>query len=376
VLTTILEAAVIVIVVIFLFLGNPRATVIPVVTIPLSLIGVLFLLQALGYSINLLTLLALVMAIGLVVDDAIVVVENISRHIEEGMGRRAAAILGAREIALPVIAMTITLAAVYAPIGFVGGLTGQLFREFAFTLAAAVVISGVVALTLSPMMCSRLLLRRENEGRLALFLEARLRNLGRAYAAALKGALAMRPALLALTVMIIATCGVLYVSTQKELAPTEDQGFLFTVNQAPEWTNVDYLETYTLEQYKFFAALPEFDGSFLVNGAAGPSGGFAGLILKDREDRARGDQDVIAELQPKLASLSGIRSLMFMVPTLPGSSGGPPVQFVVQTLDDPRVLYEALLELKARADASGLFIFTNTDLAFEKPQINVKIDRT
>src|SRR6185503_14183199 len=226
---TLLEAALIVIVVIFLFLGNLRSTLIPIVTIPLSLVGVMFALLALGYSINLLTLLALVLAIGLVVDDAIVVVENIYRHIEEGMQPREAALTGAREIAVPVISMTITLAAVYAPIGFVSGLTGALFREFAFTLAGAVVVSGIIALTLSPMMASKLLKHDQSNGRFVRFLDRTFEGLKQRYQCRLNRTLNYRPVTLLILVGVIAAVGIMYVAAQKELAPEEDQGILFNI---------------------------------------------------------------------------------------------------------------------------------------------------
>ena len=231
---TLLEAALIVIVVIFLFLGNLRSTLIPIVTIPLSLIGVMFALLALGYSINLLTLLALVLAIGLVVDDAIVVVENIHRHIEEGMQPFDAALKGAREIAVPVISMTITLAAVYAPIGFVSGLTGALFREFAFTLAGAVVVSGVIALTLSPMMASKLLRGDQSSGRFVRFLDRTFDNLRQRYARRLNRTLEYRPVTLLILAGVIAAVGMMYAAAQKELAPEEDQGILFNIVKTPQ----------------------------------------------------------------------------------------------------------------------------------------------
>src|SRR5262245_36886450 len=244
---TLLEAAAIVVLVIFLFLGNLRSTLIPIVTIPLSLVGVMFALLALGYSINLLTLLALVLAIGLVVDDAIVVVENIYRHIEEGMQPKQAALAGAREIAVPVISMTITLAAVYAPIGFVSGLTGALFREFAFTLAGAVIVSGIIALTLSPMMASKLLKQQQHTGGFGRLLDAFFAGLRRRYDRRLNRTLDRRPVtLLTLTAVMLAT-GILYLTIQKELAPEEDQGLLFSMVQVPVTANLDYLEQATAQ---------------------------------------------------------------------------------------------------------------------------------
>ncbi|MEI9900842.1 MAG: efflux RND transporter permease subunit [Hyphomicrobium sp.] len=230
---TLVEAAVIVIVVIFLFLGSLRSTLIPIVTIPLSLIGVMFALLALGYSLNLLTLLALVLAIGLVVDDAIVVVENIHRHIEEGLSPFDASIVGAREIAVPVISMTITLAAVYAPIGFVSGLTGSLFREFAFTLAGAVIVSGIIALTLTPMMCSKLLSAELSSGRFVKFLDRTFERLKHRYQRRLTRTLNYRPVTLLVVVGVILATGLMYATAQKELAPEEDQGILFNLVKTP-----------------------------------------------------------------------------------------------------------------------------------------------
>ncbi len=233
------------VVVIFLFLGNLRSTLIPIVTIPLSLIGVMFFLLAMGYSINLLTLLAFVLAIGLVVDDAIVVVENIYRHIEEGLSPYDASIKGAREIAGPVVSMTITLAAVYAPIGFVSGLTGALFREFAFTLAGSVVVSGVIALTLSPMMCSRLLSAEQGAGRFVLFLDRMFDRLRRRYERRLHRTLNFRALTMLLLFGTVALTGIFYVSTPRELAPDEDQGALFTLVKTPQYANLDYMERQT-----------------------------------------------------------------------------------------------------------------------------------
>ena len=246
---TLAEAAAIVIVVIFLFLGNLRSTFIPIVTIPLSLIGVMIALMALGYSINLLTLLALVLGIGLVVDDAIVVVENIHRHIEEGMTPFDAAIRGAHEIALPIIAMTITLAAVYAPIGFVSGVTGVLFREFAFTLAGAVIVSGFIALTLSPMMCSKLLSKQKNETWFARKLDGAFLSLRRAYKRRLHSSLNFRALTMLILVGVLALTAVMYVTTPRELAPEEDQGILLSLIKTPQIGNLDYTEQATQRLY-------------------------------------------------------------------------------------------------------------------------------
>jgi hydrophobe/amphiphile efflux-1 (HAE1) family protein len=372
---TLLEAAGIVIVVIFLFLGNLRATLIPIVTIPLSLVGVMFALLALGYSINLLTLLALVLAIGLVVDDAIVVVENIHRHIEEGMQPFQAALTGAREIAVPVISMTITLAAVYAPIGFVSGLTGALFREFAFTLAGAVVVSGVIALTLSPMMASRLLKHEQSSGRFVRFLDRAFDSLRRRYERRLHRTLNFRPVTLLILFGVIAATGIMYVTTQKELAPEEDQGILFNIVKSPQSANLDYLEAATMQMHKVFETVPEKEHVFIINGMGNNvHQAIAGILFKPWEERKRTQKEILQELQPKVAGIAGAQVISFALPSLPGSTGGPPVQFVITTTADYPQLAQVLSEIQAEAQKSGLFIFTDSDLKFETPQIELKID--
>ncbi|MCP1336363.1 MexW/MexI family multidrug efflux RND transporter permease subunit [Futiania mangrovi] len=374
VVKTLAEAALIVIVVIFLFLGNLRSTVIPIVTIPLSLVGVMIMLLALGYSINLLTLLALVLAIGLVVDDAIVVVENIHRHIEEGKTPIDAALIGAREIAGPVIAMTITLAAVYAPIGFVSGLTGALFREFAFTLAGSVIVSGVIALTLSPMMCSRLLTSKTSDGRFVRFLDRMFEALRRAYERRLHRTLNFRAMTMLVLAGVLALTGLLYVTTPSELAPEEDQGILFTLVETPQYANLDYLEQQTDALYKVFREIPETSNVFVLNGSAGVHQAFAGMLLKPWGERERSQKEVLSELQPKLATVPGASVLAFSPPALPGSSGGPPVQFVITTTAGYDQLARVLDDLKQAAQESGLFIFFDGDLQFDTPQIRVEID--
>ncbi len=242
VMHTIVEAAIIVIIVIFLFLGSIRSVLIPIVTIPLSLVGVCTLMLVLGYSINLLTLLAFVLAIGLVVDDAIVVVENVHRHIEEGKSPFEAALIGAREIATPVIAMTITLAAVYAPIGFMGGLTGALFKEFAFTLASAVIISGIVALTLSPMMCSKILSKEVNESKFVRYLDDLFNNLKEKYQRTLHSLLETRSLVLIFVAVVLVMLPYLYTHTAAETAPEEDQGFFFVMSTVPQIATLNYTE--------------------------------------------------------------------------------------------------------------------------------------
>ena len=371
---TLVEAAIIVVVVIFLFLGNLRSTLIPIVTIPLSLVGVMIMLLALGYSINLLTLLAFVLAIGLVVDDAIVVVENIYRHIEEGLTPHDAAIKGAREIAGPVVSMTITLAAVYAPIGFVSGLTGALFREFAFTLAGSVVVSGLVALTLSPMMCSRLLGAQQGQGRFVRFLDRMFERLRVRYERRLHRTLNFRALTVLVLIGTVVLTGVFYLTTPRELAPDEDQGALFSLVKTPKYANLDYMERSTSELNKVFDSIPEKDHVFAINGSGGVNAGFAGLIFKPWDERKRNQKDVLGELSPKLATLPGAQVIAFSPPPLPGSTGGPPLQFVVRTTGDYKQLADIVDQLQAEARKSGLFIFTDTDLKFDTPQLELKID--
>ncbi len=369
------EAAIVVILVIFLFLGSFRATIIPIVTIPLSLVGVMIILLALGYSINLLTLLALVLAIGLVVDDAIVVVENNNRHIEEGMTPHDAALQGAREITGPVVSMTITLACVYAPIGFVTGLTGALFREFAFTLAGAVVVSGVIALTLSPMMCALLLKRADPKaGGFPALLDRIFDGLRRAYQSRLHKTLNFRALTVLILFGVLVLTAVMFMSTPQELAPEEDQGAIFTLIKSPQYANLDYLEKATAQVQAAADKIPEKDHVFLINGSAGVHQGFGGLILKNWADRKRNQKEIITDLQPKLSAVTGAQIIAFSPPALPGSTGGPPIQFVVRSIGDYKEIAEVMAKIEAAARQSGLFIFTDSDLKFDLPQIELKID--
>ncbi|MGE0211609.1 MAG: efflux RND transporter permease subunit [Parvibaculaceae bacterium] len=372
---TLAEAAIIVVIVIFLFLGNVRSTLIPVIAMPLSLVGVAIFLLALGYSINLLTLLAFVLAIGLVVDDAIVVVENIHRHIEDGMPPFDAALKGAREIAGPVITMTLTLVAVYAPIGFTSGLTGALFREFAFTLAGAVCVSGVVALTLSPMLSSKIFKQHAEEGRFSRFIERIFGAVRGFYSRRLEGAMRQRPVFAFMLILIVATSGVLYGAVNKELAPSEDQGVLFSFVNAPEHTNLDYLTSYTQRITDIFMEVPERQNVFTINGMGSTHQAFVGLILKPWGERGRSDQQVIAELQGKLSGVPGVKTFATAPPAIPIGAGEMPVEFVITYPGDYRQVSDVLQKLDEEAKKSGLFIFTNTDLRFETPQVELIIDK-
>lgn len=311
VMETIIEAAVIVIIVIFLFLGSVRSVLIPVVTIPLSLVGVCTLMLILGYSINLLTLLAFVLAIGLVVDDAIVVVENVHRHLEEGKTPFESAIIGAREIATPVIAMTITLAAVYAPIGFMSGLTGALFKEFAFTLASAVIISGVIALTLSPMMCSKILSEEATSGKFAIFLDEFFNKLKRVYQNALHSLLDTREMMLLLAGVVILMLPYLYSNTAAETAPDEDQGFFFVMATAPQYATLDYIEAYTKPFDAIYKSFPETENYFTVN----MSQPISGMVLKPWDQRKKSQFALKQPLQNKLSKIAGLNA--FAIVPLP-----------------------------------------------------------
>jgi multidrug efflux pump len=339
------------------------------------MIGVMFFMQMMGYSMNLLTLLAMVLAIGLVVDDAIVVVENIHRHIEEGKTPFDAALEGAREIAMPVVSMTITLAAVYAPIGFLTGLTGALFKEFALTLAGAVVISGVVALTLSPMMCAFLLRHEENPSGLAHRLDRVFEGLKRRYQNMLHGTLNTRPVVLVFAVIVLCLIPVFLKFTKSELAPDEDQGIIFMMASAPQPTNLDYLSTYTDEFITIFKEFPEYYSSFQINGYNGVQAGIGGFLLKPWNERSRTQMEILPEVQSKLESIPGLQIFGFNLPSLPGTGEGLPFEFVVNTANDYELLLQVAERIEKRAMESGKFAFVDLDLAFDKPEVVVDIDR-
>ena len=376
VLRTIVESAGVVILVIFLFLGSWRAVLIPIVTIPLSLIGVCSFMLFLGYSLNLLTLLAMVLAIGLVVDDAIVVVENVFRHIEEGLTPFDAAILGVREISLPIIAMTITLAAVYAPIGFMGGITGALFTEFAFTLASAVIISGIVALSLSPMMCSKILKKEASEHSFVHFLDKAFGALKNRYQSMLTGALNARPVTLVFVATVLVSLVFLYQNTPKETAPEEDEGFFFVVSNGPHYATRNYVEAYTEAFNDIFRSFSEMKSYFVVNGEGTSSSVIAGMILKPWDERSTKQKELAGPLQGKFDKIAGLETYAITPPALPGGGQGPPIQFVIKTTNDFQTLYTLSQKMLEKAKASGLFMFINNSLAFDKPQITLEINRS
>ncbi len=372
VIQTLIEASIIVVLVILLFLGSLRVVAIPIVAIPLSLISVLFLIWLMGFSINLLTLLAMVIAIGLVVDDAIVVVENVHRHIEDGEQPLQAALIGAREVAFPVIAMTLTLVAVYLPIGFLGGLTGVLFSEFALTLAGAVVVSGIVALVLSPMMCAYLLKDHDHQGTVANWLDARFDALHNRYERWLGHCLDNRGAVMLFAVVIFASLPVLYQLTQKELAPEEDSGNIFAVATPPDYGNLEYT-TYFLDQMvAAWKTVPEVTHSWQVNE---PTSVFGGLELKPWSQRERTLEEVRQEIQQKYDGISGLQVFTFAAGGLPGASSGLPVQFVISSNVSYAELDRVGEEVLSKARQSGVFAFVNKDLRYSRPEIGVSIDR-
>jgi multidrug efflux pump len=303
------------------------------------------------------------------------VVENIHRHIEEGKTPLDAAIEGAREIAMPVVSMTITLAAVYAPIGFLTGLTGALFKEFALTLAGAVVISGIVALTLSPMMCALLLRHDENPSGLAHRLDMIFEGLKRRYQSVLHGTLNTRPVVLVFAVIVLCLIPVLLKFTKSELAPDEDQGVIFMMANAPQPANLDYLNAYTDEFVAIFKKFPEYYSSFQINGFNGVQSGIGGFLLKPWNERDRTQMQILPEVQGKLESIPGLQIFGFNLPSLPGTGEGLPFQFVINSANTYESLLQVTDRVKKRAMESGKFAFVDVDMAFDKPEVVVDIDR-
>ncbi len=375
VLTTLLEATLIVMLVIFCFLGAFRTMAIPMLTIPLSLIGAGSIMLALGFSINILTLLAMVLAIGLVVDDAIIVVENIYRHIEAGESPREAALAGAREIAAPVISMTITLAAVFAPIGLMGGLTGALFTEFAFTLAGTVIISGVIALTLSPMLCSRILSHDLATKPLVKKVDRTFEIIKNFYQRRLHSTLQYRPVVFVFALIIVVSIFFLFSTTQKELAPKEDLSAIWVMAQAPNYANLDYLEKYTDQLTKVYDSFPETQDSFLINGAENINMAISGMILKPWNERSKTAAEVQPLVQKKLNSIAGLRLFAVLPPALPGTGGGPPIKFVLTTTAGYKTINQAAEKIAHAAQTSGIFEYAAADLKFNRPQLEINVNR-
>ncbi|MDS4029341.1 MAG: efflux RND transporter permease subunit [Candidatus Contendobacter sp.] len=372
VVKTLAETLLIVVIIIFLFLGSLRSVLVPVIAIPISLIGGIFLMQLFGFTINLLTLLAIVLSVGLVVDDAIVVVENVERHLREGRTPFDAAILGARELVGPIIAMTVTLIAVYTPIGLQGGLTGSLFREFAFTLAGAVTISGVVALTLSPMMSSRLLNAEDERHWLPAHINAAFERLRRFYGRLLDGALSARPAVYlawgTLAVLVVP----MWLFSPEELAPSEDQGVIFGIVEASANSTLDQTSTFAAAANQVFLGVPETEFTFQITF---PTSGFGGMVTKPWNERERTVFQILPEVQQKLQAIPGIQMFPVTPPALPGG-GQFPVEFVIASTADTGEILAIVEQLQRKAMDSGMFAFPPIiDVKLDQPQTEVVIDR-
>jgi len=371
VLRTLTETLLIVVLVIFLFLGSFRSVVIPVVAIPVSLVGAVFLMLVAGFTINLLTLLAIVLSVGLVVDDAIVMVENVERHIHSGKRPHQAALEAARELVGPIIAMTITLAAVYAPIGIQGGLTGTLFREFAFTLAGAVIVSGIVALTLSPMMGAKLLKPAVTERGFAAWINRRFENVRNGYTRALASTLRYRPVVLTLWVIVAVLIVPFYMFSQRELAPAEDQGVVFSVVQAAPNATIEQTKLFTSQILDVYRSIPESAATFQL---ISPNGGFGGMVTKPWSERQKTAQQLLMESYGPLSQIPGIRAIPLTPPALPGG-GDFPVDLVIGSAGEPQQLNEIATQLVQKAMLSGMFLYADADLKFDQPQAEVVFDR-
>ncbi len=371
VLHTLAETLLIVVIVIFLFLGSFRSVLIPVVAIPISLIGAVFLMLIAGFTINLLTLLAIVLSVGLVVDDAIVMVENVERHLHMGKTPFQAAKDAARELVGPIIAMTITLAAVYAPIGIQGGLTGALFREFAFTLAGAVIVSGIVALTLSPMLGSKLLRAGDTERGFAGFVNRRFESVRNLYVRLLSGTLNYRPVVLVVWAVVAVLMVPFYMFSQHELAPSEDQGVVFGVIQASANSTLDQTNLFAQQVYDVYHSFPESESIFQITN---PGGGFGGMVTKPWSQRKKTAQQLLVESSGPLSKIAGVRVIPLTPPPLPGG-GNFPVDFAIVSAAEPEQVSQLALQIVQKAMASGMFIFADTDVKFDQPQTEVVFDR-
>jgi multidrug efflux pump len=375
VIKTLVESLLIVSIVIFLFLGSLRAVAIPLIAMPLSLIGTFFVMLVLGYSVNLLTLLALVLAIGLVVDDAIIVVENVDRHMkEEGKSPLEASLIAARELGGPIIAMTVVLVAVYVPIGFQGGLTGALFTEFAFTLAGAVTVSGIVALTLSPMMTSRIFRSEQESGRFVRFIDRQFGRLHDGYKRRLHGTLSTWQVPVVMGVILLGAVVYLFNTSKAELAPQEDQGVVLGQILGPPNATSEQMNVYAKQVFDIAHELPEYDQMFQITGVPTTNQGIGGVLFKPWEKRSKSAAQLQQELQTKWNTIAGARVAAFQFPPLPGSSGLP-MQFIIKTTEPYPNLNEVAQAVLQKAQASGMFFYVDTDLKLDKPQTTVDVDR-
>lgn len=374
VVKTLLEALAIVTLVIFLFLGSLRAVLVPVIAMPLSLIGAFFVMLAFGYSINLITLLALVLAIGLVVDDAIIVVENVDRHMKEGQRPLQAAIFAARELGGPILAMTVVLVAVYVPIGFQGGLTGALFTEFAFTLAGAVTVSAVVALTLSPVMCARFFRAEQESGRFVQFIDRQFERLHSAYERRLHSSLATWSVSVVMGLLLLAGTVFLFTQSSTQLAPEEDQGIVAGMSTAAPNASPQEVAELLAPIHEAARSVPESRQTFQFTGFAGPNSIFTGVTLGDWSERSRNAHEVQEELQAKWNGIAPLQSAAFQFPALPGASGLP-VEVVMSTTEPFENLYAVAQEVLGEARRSGRFFFIDSNLKLDRAQSRVEVDR-
>ncbi|WP_028079920.1 efflux RND transporter permease subunit [Solimonas soli] len=375
VVKTLIEALLIVTVVIFLFLGSLRSVLIPVIAMPLSLIGGFFVMLVLGYSINLLTLLALVLAIGLVVDDAIIIVENVDRHMKEGKSATRAALLAARELAGPIVAISVVLIAVYVPIGFQGGLTGKLFSEFAFTLAGAVAVSAVVALTLSPMLCARFLRIGDHDSRFVKLIDRNMERVTRLYRRLLCAMLEAWKPVVVFGFIVIVLIMLMLKLTQQELAPAEDQNVVMALTTAAPDASVDQMDLYSRQVHEIAAKRPDFQQLVQINGVPELNQGLTLFLSKPWSERSASTTQMQAELQQEYSKIAGANIFAFLPPSLPGSDGGLPVQFVITTTQPFENLHQVSDAVMQKAQATGKFWVLDNSLKFDAPQTVVSVDR-
>ena len=375
VIKTIIEAALIVLVVITLFVGSLRAVMIPIVTIPLSLIGVAMMMQMFGFSWNLMTLLAMVLAIGLVVDDAIVVLENVDRHIKLGETPFRAAIIGCREIAVPVIAMTLTLAAVYAPIALMGGITGSLFKEFALTLAGAVFISGIVALTLSPMMCSKILKANEAPNRFEQKVHHILDGMSERYSKMLGAVMHRRPVIIVFAVIVFLSLPTMFKYIPSELAPAEDNGVVVLMGTAPANANLDFIDNTMAEVNTILSDQPEVEYAQVFSGIPNSNQAFGLATLKPWSERTESQKEVANRVSGLVKDIPAMSVIAFQMPELPGASSGLPVQFVLTTPNSFENLFQVASDTLAKVKDNGMFVYSELDLNFGSATMRINIDK-
>ena len=374
VIKTMIEAIIVVVFVIFFFLGSFRSVLVPLVTIPLSLISVCFFLMLLGYSLNLLTLLAMVIAIGLVVDDAIIVMENIHRYIEKGYTLEKAALIGTREIAFSIVAMTFTLAAIFAPVAFSSGITGKLFSEFAWTLAGSVIISGIIALTLSPMMCTKVMGKIDTNSQLVFYINTLFSKIKSWYIFSLKETFKYKKTIMAFWFLSIFSCFYFYLSIPKELAPKEDEGILQVISSAPNSTGTQFLARNSAQLDPIYKTLNDVESSIYINGIPDEHQALSFIRLVPWDKRSLSSLQIQPILQSRLEKISGLQSVAIVPSVLPGTQGFP-VQFVIKSMDNYKQLFNASEALMQAAWKSGLFLFVENDLNYDKPTLNLSINR-